>query len=196
MLRENIFNNYVRKLYYVVTTIFDTHPLWWEVFIENIINNQKITYINYTTMIISIYELDVTKITILFEILKLMKKKELILKVINKKEFLIIHLSDEVLLDYLTSKTKWINLVVYKILSEEYPSHKIYLKDELIFVDNKVIHYFITDPSKKYQIDNKHQYIYLYKDAYKNNIGILDKQLKFYADRGLFIKKFQECLLK
>ncbi len=195
MYRENIFNQKIRKLYTIVTSIFNVHPLWWEVFIENIIHNQKITYINNTTMIISIYELDTTKAIILFEILKEMKKKELV-KIINKREFLIIHIKDDEILEYLISKTKWINLVVYKMLSEEYPKNKVYLKNELIFVDNNKIHYLITDPTKEYVSDETHEYAYLCKNQYLKHLGLLKKQLKYYADRTLFIKKFQEYLRK
>ena len=195
MYKENIFNNKIRKLYTVVNTIFDVHPLWWEIFIENIIHNPKITYINNTTMIISIYELDVTKVIILLEVLKEMKRSELV-KIINKREFLIIHIKDNEILEYLMSKTKWINLIVYKMLSEEYPNNKVYLKNELIFIDNNKIHYLITDPTQEYILDENHEYTYLYKNLYIKHLGLLKKHLKYYADRTLFIKKFKEYLKK
>lgn len=195
MYKENIFNHKIRKLYTVVNTIFDVHPLWWEIFIENIIHNPKITYINNTTMIISIYELDVTKVIILLEVLKEMKKSELV-KIINKREFLIIHIKDNEILEYLMSKTKWINLIVYKMLSEEYPNNKVYLKNELIFIDNNKIHYLITDPTQEYILDENHEYTYLYKNLYIKHLGLLKKHLKYYADRTLFIKKFKEYLKK
>lgn len=195
MFKENIFNLKIRKLYAIVVNVFNVHPLWWEVFIENIIHNQKITYINNTTMIISVYELDITKVIILFEILKEMKKKELV-KIINKREFLIIHIKDMEILEYLASKTKWINLIVYKMLSEEYPNNKVYLKNELIFIDNKKIHHLITDPTKEYKSDGNHEYTYLYKNLYIKHFGLLKKQLKYYADRKLFIQKFKEYLKK
>jgi hypothetical protein len=195
MYKENIFNHKIRKLYTVVNTIFDVHPLWWEIFIENIIHNPKITYINNTTMIISIYELDVTKVIILLEVLKEMKRSELV-KIINKREFLIIHIKDNEILEYLMSKTKWINLIVYKMLSEEYPNNKVYLKNELIFIDNNKIHYLITDPTQEYILDENHEYTYLYKNLYIKHLGLLKKHLKYYADRTLFIKKFKEYLKK
>ena len=195
MFKENIFNLKIRKLYAIVVNVFNVHPLWWEVFIENIIHNQKITYINNTTMIISVYELDITKVIILFEILKEMKKKELV-KIINKREFLIIHIKDMEILEYLASKTKWINLIAYKMLSEEYPNNKVYLKNELIFIDNKKIHHLITDPTKEYKSDGNHEYTYLYKNLYIKHFGLLKKQLKYYADRKLFIQKFKEYLKK
>ncbi len=195
MYKENIFNHKIRKLYTVVNTIFDVHPLWWEIFIENIIHNPKITYINNTTMIISIYELDVTKVIILLEVLKEMKRSELV-KIINKREFLIIHIKDNEILEYLMSKTKWINLIVYKMLSEEYPNNKVYLKNELIFIENNKIHYLITDPTQEYILDENHEYTYLYKNLYIKHLGLLKKHLKYYADRTLFIKKFKEYLKK
>lgn len=195
MFKENIFNPKIRKLYTIITSIFNVHPLWWEVFIENIIHNPKITYINNTTIIVSVYELDVSKVIMLFEILKEMKKNELV-KIINKREFIIIHIKDEEVLEYLISKTKWINLIVYKMLSEEYPNNKVYLKNELIFVDSNKIHYLITDPHKEYSSDENHEYTYLYKNVYIKHLGLLKKQLKYYADKKLFIKKFQEYLRK
>ena len=71
-----------------------------------------------------------------------------------------------------------------------------YLKNELIFVDNNKIHYLITDPTKEYESDETHEYAYLYKNQYLKHLGLLKKQLKYYADRTLFIKKFQEYLRK
>lgn len=195
MYKENIFNHKIRKLYTVVNGIFDVHPLWWEIFIENIIHNPKITYVNNTTIIISVYELDVTKVIILLEVLKEMKRNELV-KIINKREFLIIHIKDNEILEYLMSKTKWINLIVYKMLSEEYPNNKVYLKNEIIFIDNNKIHYLITDPTQKYIFDESHEYTYLYKNLYIKHLGLLKKQLKYYADKTLFIKKFKEYLKK
>lgn len=196
MFKDNIFDLQVRKIYYVITKIFQQHPLWWEVFVEDIVNNEKTTFINDTTMIISIYELPVSKVIILFNVLKELKRHDLLTKIINKREFLIIHINDKVVLDYLISTTKWINLIVYKMLNETFLENKIYLKDEIIFVDDKRILYLITDPTHKYISDQKHQYIYLYKNKYIKHLGFIENHLKYYSNKTIFIEKFKEYLSK
>lgn len=196
MIKKNIYKEGLQRLYFVVNHIIDIHPLWWEVFIEDIINNSKVTFINNNSIIIGLYELSVSNVIILYEILKILKKNLLIQKVFNKKEFLIIHILDDDVLEYLTNTNNWLKLVVYRILEEEYPNNKIYLKDELIFIEKNTVYYLVTNPKAKMASQNNHKYVYLYKNMHLNHVGLLDEQIKYYFDKQLFLKKFREYLQK
>lgn len=196
MIKRNILKSGVQRLYVAINQIIETHPLWWGVFIEDIINNPKITYINNNSIIVCLYELEVSNIIILYEILKVLKKNFLIQKIFNKKEFLIIHIEEDEVLEYIKSANNWLYLVVYRILEEKYPNNKIYLKDELIFVDKNIVYHFITNPQHRIVSNNNHRYVYLYKNMYKKHIGLLDDEIKYYFDKELFLKKFSEYLQK
>lgn len=200
MYKNNIKNQSLKKIYYIINEINDEYPLWWQEFSENIILKSHITFINHTTLIIGIYELAIQDLIILYNILKHFKKNKLLTKVINKKEFLIIHVNNEKTMEYLINPVKWLNLVVYKYLSEEYDLNCLILEPEknetLRFIYRGTVYHFYTEPLEEIKSNKYHKYVYLYKDMYVKYVNLLDNQLKYVRNRHDFLKNFKEIIEK
>lgn len=200
MYKHSIVDNSIASLYQIINEINETHPLWWQEFLENIIHNPKVTFINHTTIIIGLYELGKTEIMILYNVLKKFKKEQLLTKVINKKEFLIVHFKNLEIMEYIISPIKWLNLVVYEYLSEEYETCNLILnpdtEETLRLIYQGTIYHFLTDPSKVYKSNKYHKYIYLYNNLYVKHLNLVDNHLKYIRNKQEFIKKFKTILEK
>lgn len=198
MCKNNIKNSSLEKIYQIVNKHNEEHPLWWQEFIENIILNPHITFINHTTLIITLYELNIQNLIILYHVLKSLKKEKLITKIINKQEFLIIHVNNDIVMEYLISPVKWINLIVYKYLSEKYDLNCLILspneEENLRFIYQGTVYHFYTQPKRQIQSNKYHKHIYLYKDAYIKYINLLDNHLKYVRNRTEFFKNFKEII--
>jgi hypothetical protein len=199
MYKNNIIDSSIASLYQVINEINETHPLWWECFVDSIIGNSKATFINQTTIIIGVYELNVQEVIILYNILKKFKNYKLIDKVINKKEFLIIHINNQEVMNYLIEPAKWLNLVVYKFLSEYYNINSLQIEttdESLKFIYQGTVYHFFTNPQKEYKSNKYHKYIYLYKDLYIRHLKLIDNKLKYIRCKEEFYKNFQLMLEK
>ncbi len=199
MYKNNIIDSSIASLYQIINEINDTHPLWWECFVDNILGNSKATFINQTTIIVGIYELNVQEVIILYNILKKFKNYKLIDKVINKKEFLIIHINNQEVMSYLIEPSKWLNLVVYKFLSEYYNINTLQIEtpdESLKFIYQGTVYHFFTNPKREYKSNKYHKYVYLYKDLYIRHINLIDNKLKYMRCKEEFYKNFQLMLEK
>ena len=188
MYPNNITNTYLASLYKIVNEINETHPLWWPEFI------------NDTTIIFGLYELKADEVIILYSILKKFKKEKLLVKVIYKREFLIVHFNNTEIIDYLIEPNKWLNLVVYKKISEKYNPSSLLLnptEDETLrFIYQGTVYHFFTKPHKSYQSNRYHKYIYLYTNLQVKYKNLLDNHLKYLHNKDEFNKKFEVILEK
>ncbi|MBQ8293133.1 MAG: hypothetical protein IJX78_04970 [Bacilli bacterium] len=200
MFVNNIKDYNLASLFQVVNILNEKHPLWWQTFLEKVMFNSSVTFVNYTTLIIRIYDLEIHNLVILYNVLKLLKKYRLVNKVINKKEFLIVHLNDEKIISYLTDSKKWLNLVVYKYLSDVYDLNTLTLEptedENLRFVYQGTIYHIYTSPKEKMNSNKYHKYIYLYKDKGKTSSVLLDNELKYVRNKYDFIKDFKRLVEK
>lgn len=200
MYKNNISDVKIKYLYQLINEINETHPLWWQHFIENIIGNSKVTFINQTTIIIAMYELNVPDVIILYNILKKFKSFKLLDKVINKKEFLIIHINNEEIMSYITEPSKWLNLVVYKYLSDYYDLNHLELcnnaDETLKFTHLGTIYHIFTNPIREYKSNKYHKYVYLYKDLYIQHLNKLDNRIKYLRCKEEFYKNFKLIIEK
>jgi hypothetical protein len=196
----SITNPNLISLYNIINELNETHPLWWQDFIENIVNNKQITFINNTTLIFGLYELEVNELVILYNILKKFKKGKLLTKVINKREFLIVHINDETIMEYLIDQNKWLNLILYKNLNEIYGANCLILnptnEETLRFVHQGIVFHFFTNPTKIYKSNKYHKYIYLYYNLHIKHLNLLDNQLKYLRNKQEFNKKLNLILEK
>lgn len=193
MYKNNIIDSKIKSLYQIINEINETHPLWWQHFVENIIGNRKITFINQTTIIIALYELNVQDVIILYNILKMFKNNKLIDKVINKKEFLIIHINNYDIMSYLIEPSKWLNLVVYKYLTDHYDVNYLELgkEESLKFTYHGTVYHIFTNPVNEYKSNKYHKYIYLYKDLYIHHLNKIDNKIKYLRCKEEFMKNFR-----
>ena len=95
-----------------------SRPFMWLIFTEDILNNKNITYSINTTSIISTYNVKQDESYYLFETLKQLLRIGAILKIIYKKEFIIVHYYNEFIKDTLTINNKWLNITVGELLLE------------------------------------------------------------------------------
>lgn len=200
MYKNNIVNMKIKYLYQLINELNEVHPLWWQHFIENIIGNTKVTFINQTTIIIALYELNIQDVYILYNILKKFKVFNLLDKVINKKEFLIIHIDNTQIMHYLTDSSKWLGLVAYKYLSDYYDLNYLELiedEEEIVrFTYQGTIYHILTNPLNEYKSNKYHKYIYLYKDLYIQHLKKTDNRIKYLRCKEEFYKNFKLIIEK
>lgn len=103
-----------------------SRPFMWLIFTEDILNNKNITYSINTTSIISTYNVKQEESYYLFETLKQLLRIGAILKIIYKKEFIIVHYYNEFIKDTLTINNKWLNITVGELLLENKIVDKLY----------------------------------------------------------------------
>ncbi len=99
-----------------------TYPFKWYEFINKIVGNRKITYFKDTTMIVTIVDLELGQVKILFELLKEYLKLKLIRKVLYKREFIIVHFYTNKTKDVFEQPNLWISIFSYFMIknSERY----------------------------------------------------------------------------
>ena len=200
MYKNNITDKKIKTLYQIINEINEIHPLWWQHFIENIIGNSKITFINQSVLIVTLYELKVQDIVILYNILKKFKNYQLLDQVINKKEFLIIHINNSEIRSYLIAQSKWLNLVAYKYLSEYPDISNLELcnnsEETLKFTHLGTIYHISTSPVKEFKSNKWHKYIYLYKDLQIKYLNKVEYQLKYLRCKEEFYKNLKLIIEK
>ena len=131
-----------------ISIINKTTPGVWLV-VSNIIQNRKYTLILNKTLIISVYELTERKLIMLYKILKEIMKTKAISKVINKKEFLIVKLNNNLVIDCLTNSSLWRLIDIKEIIEENFPNCFIKL-------ENDVIKFIVDDIKYEVCIENKY----------------------------------------
>ena len=151
-----------------ISIINKTTPGVWLV-VSNIIQNRKFTLILNKTLIISVYELTEKKLIMLYKILKELMKTKAITKVINKKEFLIVKLSNNLIIECLTNSSLWRLIDIKEIIDYNFPNTCSKLENNKITVtidetkyefsvDNKYINLLDLNNSKKIMFEYSYEY--------------------------------------
>lgn len=182
-----------------------SYPFKWYEFIHNIIDNRKVTYFKDTTMIVSLLELELSQIKILFEVLKEYLKLKLIKKILYKREFIIVHFHSVKTKEIWEIKNLWCSVTSYFMLKENYPDAKVYIRGvlqdneskelvDLIFVFHQTI-YLIqsTIPLKKEYHGCTSIYLYYERSRFLS-IPTDVKMLKFSFDVSCLLKNFDTIL--
>lgn len=165
-----------------IKNIAKTTPGLW-IIASNIIKNPKYTCIIDTTLIINVYELSEKKLIILYKVLKILKKSGGILKVLNKKEFLIVHFYNSETIKLCVNNHLWKLLEIEEIIKQQYNITNVeFKKDKLSFKINNIIYYFY--------INSENNIIY-----YLENDG-LERVLTYTYKRSLFESRILEILSK
>lgn len=163
-----------------------SRPFRWLNFIEDILSNSKLTYTINTTSIISTYLVNKEDSYYLFETLKTLLRLSVIKKIIYKKEFIIVHYTNEFIKEILTNNNKWLSITVGELLKENNIIDTIYYGS--IYNDYKI----------KKEIDAlliyKEQLIVLNTDS--NNIVENQDFLNFYITISNLMKNVQIPYLK
>lgn len=107
--------------------LIETRPFWWHVFISKVINNPQVTYVKDSTMIITLVGLTTNVVNIIFEIVKSFLKLKVAVRVIKKKEFLIVHLHNKKITEFLKTKDKWLVIPFCKMIKTIYPNYDCFL---------------------------------------------------------------------
>lgn len=92
------------------------YPYKWYDFIHNIMNNPKVTYYKDTTLIITLIDLEIYQVKILFEFLKEYLKERLIKKVLYHREFLIVHFFNNNTINVFKVKNLWMSIYGYYMI--------------------------------------------------------------------------------
>ncbi len=116
--------NFMKKTY----EIGMSYPFKWYDFINKIIGNRKTTYFKDTTMIVTLIELELGQVKILFEILKEYLKLKLIKKILYKREFIIVHFYSIKTKEVFEQTNFWQSIFCYFALKEYYPSLDVNLR--------------------------------------------------------------------
>lgn len=140
------------------------YPFKWHFLVREIFSNKEIIYFKDTTMIISIDNVKLEGLVVLFDFLKLLLNYRIIRKTIQKKEFVIAHFNENFQIDYIQRLDFLESINLYhkllKELKEEvYFGVKLFYNDKEYMI-NILLHYhnkwFIFDANKKieYSLDN------------------------------------------
>ncbi len=116
--------NFMKKTY----EIGMSYPFKWYEFINKIIGNHKTTYFKDTTMIVTLIELELGQVKILFEILKEYLKLKLIKKILYKREFIIVHFHTLKTKEVFEQTNFWQSVFCYFTIKEYYPSLDVNLR--------------------------------------------------------------------
>ncbi len=128
-----------------------SHPGILKTFLYDIISNNKVSFLKDTTIIITVYELNVDEVVILYKVLKELRHIKAVEKVINKKEFLIVGVYSSNVMEYFNNPNKWYILALKKAL------------DEMFTKTNSLV-YYLNPPEENCDMaikkQNKWYYIY------------------------------------
>lgn len=174
MLQESIKIELLKK----ISNINKRTPGVWIV-VSNIFQNKKYTLILDNTLIISIYELTEKKLIMLYKVLKELIKTKSIIKVINKKEFLIVKLRNDEVTFCLTNCSLWKLIDIQEILEKQFKNSIINIIDDYVYVNDLINEYNISNYLDKYikiqNINNSKEIIFEYSYVYKEfEMTILD----------------------
>ncbi len=174
MLQESIKIELLKK----ISNINKSTPGVWIV-VSNIFQNKKYTLILDNTLIISIYELTEKKLIMLYKVLKELIKTKSIIKVINKKEFLIVKLRNDEVIFCLTNCSLWKLIDIQEILEKQFKNSIINIIDDYVYVNDLINEYNISNYLDKYikiqNINNSKEIIFEYSYVYKEfEMTILD----------------------
>lgn len=146
-----------------IKKIIDIYPLKAYSFFEKIHDNE-ISYKRDSTLIISLLKLNKNDISNIFEILKRFLRVKAISKIFYKKEFVIVHFFNELILNVLKKEKTWMFVDYYFIIRKLLSNHvhfQGYLKsdNDKIFIDmffyyNKKYYIFINDKLNINKNDN------------------------------------------
>lgn len=157
-------------------------PFKWNFFVNKIINNPRIIFFRDTTVILNINLIEFKKLEIVFEILRIYLKYNVIRKIIYKKEFLIIHFKDLFHMHLFTNKGFLISIsLYYYLLKGNNQEMEIYLGGILAIGSTKKIvqlivkknnKYYLFDASNdlRYHLNEKFIKIHLYENLVENLI--------------------------
>jgi hypothetical protein len=174
LLQESIKIELLKK----ISNINKSTPGVWIV-VSNIFQNKKYTLILDNTLIISIYELTEKKLIMLYKVLKELIKTKSIIKVINKKEFLIVKLRNDEVTFCLTNCSLWKLIDIQEILEKQFKNSIINIIDDYVYVNDLINEYNISNYLDKYikiqNINNSKEIIFEYSYVYKEfEMTILD----------------------
>lgn len=113
-----------------IKNLIDTYPLKTYDFFKKI-QNPEIAYFRDTTLIISLLKLSNIEITNLFEILKRFLRVKSILKIIYKKEFIIVHFSSTTITKIIKKEDGWMYVDYYFVIKKCIGEH-VYLNTTFI----------------------------------------------------------------
>lgn len=134
---------------------YSRYPLKWIKFIDNIVSNINITFFRDTTAIIQISKLSIDEIDTLFSMLKLYLNENIVIKVIYKKEFVIVHFNEIFHIDLLKQKFIMYSIKIYKYLLSVQSKFKIYLYCTIKYINIcRIIPFVIIYNKKIYLFDN------------------------------------------
>ena len=117
---------------------------------SNIIQNIKYTLILNDTLIVSVYELTEKKLIMLYKILKELIKTSGINKIINKKEFLIVKVRDQVVVDCLINSHLWRLIDVKEIIESNFGINQVKMIDNYVLLNLEQEQYKIIVENNKY----------------------------------------------
>ena len=184
-----------------------SHPGILKTFLYDIISNNKVSFLKDTTIIITVYELNVNEVVILYKVLKELRHIKAVEKVINKKEFLIVGVYSSNVMEYFNNPNKWYILALKKAL------------DEMFTKTNSLV-YYLNPPEKNCDMaikkQNKWYYIYtnvditfMEKEKVINcllcnaskieKLVVVDEKieiLKYYHNETLFKREIEKLWMK
>lgn len=196
-------NDLDKKFHKKTYELSKSYPLKWYHFIYKVINNNKITYFKDTTMIINLIDLDLSLVKITFEILKEYFKETLILKLIYKKEYIIVDFHSVKTKEVFQNKDLWKSIYLYYVIKDNYDDVSLYLRGiirknineyeniDLIIKDNEKL-YLVNSSSPINEIYGKSNNVYLY-DRRSRNITVPshNTHLLFSFDPNQILSNFE-----
>lgn len=193
---------FMEKSYYIGIK----YPYKWYEFIHKILSNKKITYFKDTTMIVSLLDLEIHQIKILFEILKEYLKDKLIKKVLYHREFIIVHFHNTKTISIFKSKYLWIAVFSYYMIKNKLSNLDIHLQAVLEYIEHKDIvdmvintnnFTYLFTTNKQINIDNENIKLVYICDKLVNNKTLPTNYniVKFSLNQNEFIRNLLKTIL-
>ena len=148
-------------------------------------------------MIIHIRTLSINNATILFTILKELHKLGIVKKVLNKKEYLIIHFNKNSNMCYFDNPNKWQSLLLYHELQKEELEFKItyfHNNDKYdLLIESEKRQIFIYTNCQKFETDNIENAYYL--SQYMNKKCPIGNFIKYTNQHNKIIQNIRRLLI-
>lgn len=173
---DHYISKYPFKFYYIMETL----------------NKKEIVYIKDTTMIIDLIKLEEDMIVNIFELFKELLRRNVIKKIVYKKEVLLVYFNCEFIISFFKSKDKWliIPLVVELMKNKENIYFDVYIKSVdvykvmcLVKIKEKYISIDLNNINK---INEMHIPLVICFNNNKNN------NLQFSFNKSVFINNLME----
>lgn len=192
---------FMKKCYELGTT----YPFKWYEFINKIVGNRKTTYFKDTTMIVTIVDLELEQVKVLFEILKEYLKLKLIRKILYKREFIIVHFYSTKTKDIFEQPNLWLSVFSYFMIKNSDIYADVNLRGVIHQDNNKeLVDLVIVTDKVNFLVNSRTPLLGHYDDAFsvylyyeKNrNMAIPDStyQLRFSFDKKTFLHNFEHLL--